>query len=996
MRLTSRIDNQLYIQQLNYYCMRKYFLNQIYMKGICVGAMLLLTTLAGHAQCYNYESVPNDPMQTRIYTLKNGLKIYLSVNKEKPRVQTYIAVRTGSRNDPKETTGLAHYLEHLMFKGTTHFGTSNAEAERPYLDSIEARFEQYRHITDPVARKKWYHQIDSISQLAARYNIPNEYDKMMTAIGSSGTNAYTSNDVTCYVENIPSNEIDTWAKIQGDRFQNMVIRGFHTELEAVYEEYNIGLASDWRKMYAALFAKLFPTHPYGTQTTIGLGEHLKNPSIVNIKNYFHKYYVPNNIAICLSGDLNPDETVATIDKYFGNWKPSAHIDVPQYAAQPAITAPIDTTVIGKEAPMFFMGWRADASNSQQIDTLEVIGELLSNGKAGLFDLDLNQKMKVQEVGAGVADMNDYSVFYLYGQSKKGQTLPEVRSLALDEIEKLKKGQFSDDLLPSIINNYKRHYYTQLDNNQFRAKQFVDAFINHKNWKQEVEKISRISKLTKTDIVRFANHFFGNDFACVYKEQGNDTTIKKVEKPAITPIPTNNDKHSAFLEEIVNTKATPIQPQFVDYKRDLTKATTKKGLPILYKQDTSNDLFTLCFVLPFGDEHDPKLAYAAEYLEYLGTNKLTNEQIKQQFYKLACDYSISEKNERTYITLNGLNSNMPQALALLNDLLNNAKVDKQAYNLYVEQVLKSRSDNKANQQQNFAALRNYATYGEYNPTRNILSEQALRAMNPQELLNMLKGLKNYKQTVLYYGPSSLKAIDELISKTIQSPKKFAEVPAAKRYVEQTTPKNEVIIAPYEAKNIYMVQLHNENQDWTPERAPIIALFNEYFGGSMNAIVFQELREARGLAYSAYAQYDTPYRLGDKESFYTYIITQNDKMMDCVHEFNKLLDDMPVRQAGFDLAKQSLMKSLASARTTKYSILTSYLAAQRLGLDTSLGEVIYKALPALQLKDVIDFEKKYVANKPFKYIILGDEKELDMKGLEKIAPIKKVTTEEIFGY
>ena len=195
---------------------------------------------------------------------------------------------------------------------------------------------------------------------------------------------------------------------------------------------------------------------------------------------------------------------------------------------------------------------------------------------------------------------------------------------------------------------------------------------------------------------------------------------------------------------------------------------------------------------------------------------------------------------------------------------------------------------------------------------------------------------------------------------------------------------------------MVQLHNENQEWSADRAPVIALFNEYFGGSMNAIVFQELREARGLAYSAFARYDEPYRLGDKESFYTYIITQNDKMMDCVHEFNKLLNDMPVRQAGFDLAKQSLMKSLASARTTKYGILTSYLAAQRLGLDYSLNEKIYKALPALQLKDIIDFEKTYIANKPYKYIILGDEKELDMKALEKIAPIKRVTTEEIFGY
>ena len=976
--------------------MKKHSLNSSFIKGLSLGLMFLFASVTVYAQHYNYESVPNDPMQTRIYTLKNGLKIYLSVNKEKPRVQTYIAVRTGSRNDPKETTGLAHYLEHLMFKGTTHFGSSNVEAERPYLDSIEARFEQYRHITDPAARKQWYHQIDSISQLAARYNIPNEYDKMMTAIGSEGTNAYTSNDVTCYVENIPSNEIDTWARVQGDRFQNMVIRGFHTELEAVYEEYNIGLSSDWRKVYAALFAKLFPTHPYGTQTTIGLGEHLKNPSITNIKNYFNKYYVPNNIAICLSGDLDPDKTVASIEKYFGNWKPSAHIDVPQFPAQPALTAPVDTTVVGKEAPMLFMGWRADASKSLQLDTLEVIAQLLSNGQAGLFDLDLSQKLKVQEVSAGIADMDEYSVFYVYGQPKSGQTLQEVRSLALSEIEKLKKGNFSDDLLPSIVNNYKRYYYTQLDNNQFRAKQYVDAFINHKDWKQEVDKLNRISKLTKAEIVKFANQFFRNDFACVYKEQGNDTTIKKVEKPTITPIPTNNDKQSDFLKEIVNTKTTPIQPQFVDFKRDLTKATTKKGLPVLYKQNTSNDLFTMCFVLPFGSEHSPMLSYAGGYLDYLGTNKLNNEQVRQQFYKLACDYSISESYDRSYITLSGLNANLPQALALLNNLLNNAKVDKEAYELYVDQVVKARKDNKANQKANFSALRNYASFGEYNPTRNIISEQKLKAMNPQELLNVLKSLKNYKQTVLYYGPSSLKEVDLLVSKTIQSPKKFAEVPAAKRYTEQTTPKNEVIIAPYDAKNIYMVQLHNQNQQWSADRAPIIALFNEYFGGGMNAIVFQELREARGLAYSAYAQYDSPTRLGDSESFYTYIITQNDKMMDCVGEFNKLLNNVPVRQSGFDLAKQSLMKNLASQRTTKYSVLTAYLALQRLGLDCSLSEKIYKALPSLQLQDVINFEKEYIANKTFKYIILGNEKELDMKALEKIAPIKRVTTEEIFGY
>ncbi|MDY6229773.1 MAG: insulinase family protein, partial [Prevotella sp.] len=270
---------------------------------LLLATCLLALGMSVGAKDYKYRTVPNDPMQTRIYTLDNGLTVYLSVNKERPRIQANIAVRTGSRNDPAETTGLAHYLEHLMFKGTKQFGVTDPVAEAPLLDEIEARYEVYRTLTDPAARKKAYHEIDSVSQLAAKYFIPNEYDKLMSAIGSQGTNAYTSTDVTCYVENIPSNEVENWARVQGDRFQNMVIRGFHTELEAVYEEKNIGMAQDNRKVWEALYGKLFPTHPYGTQTTIGTQEHLKNPSITNIKNYFKRYYVPNNTAICMAGDF---------------------------------------------------------------------------------------------------------------------------------------------------------------------------------------------------------------------------------------------------------------------------------------------------------------------------------------------------------------------------------------------------------------------------------------------------------------------------------------------------------------------------------------------------------------------------------------------------------------------------------------------------------------------------------------------------------------------
>ena len=232
-----------------------------YMKYFSFLLFYLFTFLPLPAR--DYVTVAGDLMKTRIYTLDNGLKVYLSVNKERPRIQTYIAVRTGSKNDPAETTGLAHYLEHLMFKGTTQFGTNNPEAEAPLLADIEQRYEAYRKLTDPEARKQAYHEIDSVSQLAAQYFIPNEYDKLMAAIGAEGTNAFTSNDVTCYTEDIPSNEIENWAKIQSDRFQHMVIRGFHTELEAVYEEYNIYLTDDGDKVWKALGEKLTPTHSEG-------------------------------------------------------------------------------------------------------------------------------------------------------------------------------------------------------------------------------------------------------------------------------------------------------------------------------------------------------------------------------------------------------------------------------------------------------------------------------------------------------------------------------------------------------------------------------------------------------------------------------------------------------------------------------------------------------------------------------------------------------------
>ena len=326
------------------------------MKKLLFLAVVVAAMFTAACSKYKYETVQGDPLKTRIYTLPNGLKVYMSVNPETPRIQTYIAVKVGGKNDPAETTGLAHYFEHLMFKGTEQFGTSDYAAEKPLLDEIEQLFETYRKTTDEAERAAIYRRIDSVSYEASKIAIPNEYDKLMSTIGANGTNAYTSQDMTVYVEDIPSNQVDNWARIQADRFRNPVIRGFHTELETVYEEKNMSLTRDSRKVWEALDAALFPHHPYGTQTVLGTQEHLKNPSITNIKNYHKTYYVPNNMAICLSGDFDPDEMIATIDKYFGDMQPNPALPEYEAPAEDPIAEVRTKTVYGNEAEFVMMGW----------------------------------------------------------------------------------------------------------------------------------------------------------------------------------------------------------------------------------------------------------------------------------------------------------------------------------------------------------------------------------------------------------------------------------------------------------------------------------------------------------------------------------------------------------------------------------------------------------------------------------------------------------------
>lgn len=966
------------------------------MKRIIFIFLSLFLVIGIYAKDYTFKAVANDPMGVRIYALDNGLKVYLSVNKDKPRVTAHIAVNTGSKNDPQNCTGLAHYLEHLMFKGSKQFGTTDYTAEKPYIDKITSLYEEYRSLTDTQARKAKYHEIDSVSQIAAKYNIPNEYDKLMALIGSEGSNAYTSFDITCYTEDVPTNEVERWAKVQSDRFENLVMRGFHTELEAVYEEKNISMSSDGEKAFDAFMLKLFPTHSYGTQTTIGTQDHLKNPSLVEIQNYYNRYYVPNNVAIAISGDIDPDNIMEIIDKYFGNWKPGNNNTQRKFDIQPTFTSPQETYVVGQEQENVMLGWRFKGASDIQNDTLLVLSKVLMNNSAGLIDLNVNQKMKVQEAGSELMALKDYSALLLYGTPNEGQSLGEVRQVLLSEIENIKKGNFDDDLLVSIVNNEKLQNLRELESNRERVSALVDAFINGEDWEQHVNKIDRMAKITKSDIISFANKYLTEGYAYVEKRKGEDTSFKKMEKPAITPIPANREYASNFLHAMKYERIESIKPKFVDFKNELTFTETKRKLPVIYLRNNDNALFTLAFKYDFGTQADNRYDIATGYIELLRTKKLSSDAIKKEFYKLACYYSMNVSDDELTITLTGLHENMNKALTLLNDVMNNAVADKQIYSQYVDQVLKVRNDAKLEQRECFSRLWEYGLHGKRNTYTNIMSEVELKSTSPLVFTGLIKGLSNMKHTILYYGPATAQELSSIVTKYHKTSKKLSDVPVNKPYEWTSTPTNEILIAPYDAKNIYLRMLNQNQKQWNATEMPIINLFNEYFGGGMNTIVFQELRETRGLAYNANALYTTPTKAGNPEFTRLHIISQNDKMMDCINVFKDITYNLPENRAALDIARQSLMKSIEAKRSSKFNLINEYLYYKRLGIDYDLNKVIYDKLPTLTMEDIVTFEKANIAGKPMHYIILGNENELDMQSLYKIGNVNRVSLSDIFGY
>ncbi len=942
---------------------------------------------------FTYETVNDDPTGLRLYTLENGLKVYLSQNTDEPKIQTYIAVRAGSNYDPKESTGLAHYLEHMVFKGTSEFGTDNWDMEKKYLDTISNLFEAQKAEPDAAKKTELYREIDRVSLEASNYSIANEYDKMMTSLGAQGTNAHTWFEETVYQNKIPANELEKWINLESDRFDELVLRLFHTELEAVYEEFNRGQDNDGRKKFSKTLEGLFPNHPYGQQTTIGTSDHLKNPSMIAIHNYFDKYYVPSNMAMVLVGDIDFDKTIKLVNDSFGKLE-NKEVVHPVLPKEEPITAPIVQEVFGPTSESVYVTFRTDKIGSQEEKMVTLIDMILANSQAGLFDLNLNQQQKLQRASSFTVFQNDYGMHFLDGYPKAGQSLDDVKDLMLNQLDEIKKGAFDEWMIDAVVNDLKLSQLRQYENNTALASAYYNAFIHHENWADRVKFLEDLKKITKQDIVNFANEFYKDNYVVTYKRQGEDTSIAKVQNPGITPVHLNREKQSAYVQAFNKVESADLQPVFVDYKKEIQNSSLDNGVDVAYVENKINDLFDLNIIFDMGSNNNKKLALAVGYLDFLGTDKLSAEEVKKEFYKLGISYGVNTSEDKSYVSLSGLKENLPKGLDLLENLWDNAQAEQESYDKYVANILKSREDEKT-QKSNILmnGLFNYGKYGENSPLRNIYNADELAKINPEELVQIIKDLKEYKQRIFYYG-KDIDAAKLALNTSHKVPATLKDYPEPIKYEELAT-GGMVNFVNYDMVQAEMVFLAKGDQ-FDAKKLAQSSVFNTYFGAGLSSIVFQEIRESKSLAYSAYAYYSNGRKKDDSNYTIAYIGTQANKLPEAVDAMLDLMNNMPEAEKQFEDAKTATLKQMAAERITKSNIFWSYERLKNRGIENDNREEIYNSVGKMNMTDLKAFFDTNIKGGDYTSLVIGNKKDLNMKSLKKLGKVQELDIDYLFNY
>ncbi|MBQ2170194.1 MAG: insulinase family protein, partial [Paludibacteraceae bacterium] len=932
------------------------------MKKILLSALLLVCSIA-YVSAFTREGLTE-------YKLDNGMTVMLWEDHDQPDVTGYVVVRAGAVDEPVEYTGLAHYLEHMLFKGTQRIGALNWEQEKPIYDSIIALYDQYSETTDPKQREALATQINECSMREAKISSTEDFFNMLDLIGAEGVNAYTSYDLTAYHNSFPAAEMYRWLTIFSDRLIDPVFRTFQAELENVFEEYNMYANDPSSQAQKQLFADIYKGCPY-ERDVIGLPEHLKNPRLSRLIEFYNTWYVANNMALIIVGDFDTETTKPMIAETFGRLQPK---DLPERPSYPEVK------LTGKKHynlgynPMVTWIYPGVKEGDPDQDVLDFVCALLYNGQTGLLD-KINTKGDVQFAGV-FSDARRNSgrliieaVPYYDANQQMFEDDATTEKIIMREIDKIKSGNIDDELIANVKRMYAQREKMTNENPSYKMSALVDAFTYGKPTDDIFTANEKIQALTKDEIVRVAKKYFNADHMTVsFDEDTKTQKPKTLPKPNIKPLDPVKNAKTEYAEAFQQLPKGELKQTFNDFN-DVQVSSLGENVTLHMTPNAKNDIFTLTLRYGVGAHEMPMLPYATALMSdagIMGAPATKGEDFKVQLAELGADISYGCSDSYFTISISGEDENINKIMNLVNrQLLMPYLEQKQLDNVKGSEFFSRLSRQKRTAVQK-SALMQYALYGKKSAYLDEVKFADIWTLDGVKVQQLIASARTYALDVFYCGTLDKDALVR------ELPLTEGMKPSNSPFIQDrvTYDKPTVLFLPN--SNVQQADLYfyinGRPYDITMDVQS--DAFNQYLSGGFTGVIMNEIRVKRSMAYTAYGVNATPSLPGKDCYFYGYVGTQSDKVVDAINVYMDILTDMPQDSTQLVALKSALKQAAQTAKPSMRGKAATYEYWKRLGYTDDPARVNAAAIDALTFSDIERFYEENVKGKPVTIILMGD--------------------------
>lgn len=948
--------------------------------------------------CCSYQSQAEDlnALKVKEYRLENGLTVWLNEDHSQPKVFGAVVVKAGAKDCPD--TGIAHYFEHMMFKGTDRIGTLDYESEKVLLDSIAMKYDELAMTEDTVARARLQKEINELSIRSSEYVIPNEFNRLINRFGGSGLNAATSYDATIYFNTFSPQYMVQWAEINSERLINPVFRLFQSELETVYEEKNMYGDFIGGQVMDTLMARYFGPHPYA-YPIIGSTKNLKNPRLTEMHKFFEDYYVASNMALILSGDFDAQQVMPILEKAFsrirsGNAPKQEKVMLPPFNGRETMKVKFPIPFIKAMG----LGFRGVSANHEDQVALNIAVNLLNNSNGTGYLDKLMVEHKLMGALAINESMNEAGILAVAIMPKLLiQSYSSAEKMVWDEINRVKNGDFSDEMFNSLKLEQKRQYASSLENIDSRATIMMNLFSQGKSWNDYLNEVARIESITKEDVVRVAQKYFSNNYLCVTKSTGKYPK-DNLPKPAFSPVvPRNADASSSYAKQLEKIPEQQVAPRIIDFEKDVKTSKLTPLVTLYTTPNPLNDIFTLNISYGIGALEQPELMQLTNYLQLLGTESLSFEQFRSRLQSIGSTLAFDVTPDAFVMKVTGFDNHIDETMELVGDFIRHAKADDKKLRQIVDDAKVSEKaffksgDNVA------SALLEQVKYGDQSRYLRKLSLSQIKKLKGKDMLAIYDKVRSVQCDLHYCGTLPVEKVIGTIRQhlPLERTTVASNSPYYRELKQYDRPTVFFIDMPDMAQSIVYGYVKGDPVDDKASRHAS-RLFSVYFGGDMSSLMFQEIREFRSFAYRTSGRYQLPNHAhkGTAGSFTAMLSTQSDKTLDALGVLDSLIREMPLKPERMEAVKQTLVNRINNDYPPFRNLSEKVASARMEGFDRDPAEEFLRDIATMDMQDISRFYQEQISGRPVVYVITGNRKHIDMKKLAEYGTIIKVKKKGIY--